>query len=340
MTETTSKKILITGAAGFIGCHLARHLARDPSTHLILLDNFSRGQLDEDFQALLKFSNVTAEDYGCDFLKWIEPVDEIYHLAATNGTGRFYKTPADVLVNNLDSMIQALEYARKSRATRTRDTRILFTSSNEAYAGAINLLNERGYAGDSWIPTPEDIPLAIDDPSNPRWSYGGSKLAGELLVHAYAKQHGVPAVIVRPHNFYGPRAGTEHVIPQMLQRAAVDKEDPFRVFGASETRSFCYIEDAVAAMVGAMTRASAEAVPTYHIGTTDEISMRDLAVKITKLVGHDPTWGLLDKPGLPGSVARRCPSIDKIEREIGWRPTTSLDAGLAETFRWYHRSPA
>ncbi len=337
---TTKKRILITGAAGFIGCHLARALANGEN-EVVLLDDYSRGKDDDEFKALVKRPGVLFEDQNCGFLKWIQPADEIYHLAAVNGTDRFYETPAQVLVNNLDSTIQALEYARKSRLTRvrfkegghidrtTRATRILFTSSNEAYAGAVAKF------GSAIVPTAEDVPLVIDDPSNPRWSYGGSKLAGELLVHAYAKQYGIPAVIVRPHNFYGPRAGTEHVIPQMIQRA-VDKEDPFRVPGSNETRSFCYIDDAVTALIGAMAKASADPVPTYHIGTSDEISMWDLADKILAVVGHTPDHGKLAAAGRVGSVARRCPDIAKIGREIGWRPTTSLDAGLAATFAWYH----
>ena len=97
------------------------------------------------------------------------------------------------------------------------------------------------------IPTPENVPLVISDTYNPRWSYAGTKLIGEQFVIHYAAKYGLRALIIRPHNFYGPRSGSEHVIPEFCAR--IEKRvDPFPIYGADNMRTFCFIDDAVRAM--------------------------------------------------------------------------------------------
>lgn len=317
------RKVLVTGACGFIGAHLVRRLARDPDCDIVMLDNMSRGDRDAEIEALLDFANV---DLVCRNLRNVEMVgdfDEIYHLAATNGTRRFYEEPYEVISNNIALTAKVIELAREMEPL----PRVLFTSSNEAYAGGLEAF------GQLPIPTPERVPLVVSDPYNPRWSYGASKLAGEVMMIAAAKQYGIPVVIARPHNFYGPRAGTEHVIPGLI-RKILRKDDPITVPGSDETRSFCYITDAVEALVQLMPMASIDA-PTYHVGSTEEITIRHLAKMLLEVTGYEPIGGLECVPGLPGSVLRRCPDVSKIWTEIGWDASTPLKVGLAETVRWY-----
>lgn len=323
------KKILITGGAGFIGFHMAKHLLSNDDNQLTLIDNLQRGKMDADFMTLLANKRVTFLEadltdqafYGTlptDF-------DHVYHFAAVNGTKLFYKIPEEVLRVNVLSLIYMLEWLRSI----DRKPAFCFTSSNEAYAGGLGSFNQLP------LPTPERVPLVISDTYNPRWSYAGSKLIGEQFVIFYAQAYQIPAVIVRPHNFYGPRAGFDHVLPEWSQKI-IKQTDPFVIYGPEETRTFCYITDAVEAMRLLMDSKIVyhHPIETVHIGNTDEISMRDLAEKMFALNGWRPK-NIIVEPSPVGSVKRRLGDIRKIKELIGWEPVTPLAEGLLKTFEWY-----
>lgn len=332
------KQVLITGAAGFIGYHLARTLAAQSDTKVVLVDNLQRGGgFDAELQELMLLPNILFLGYDLtERLSWhmLEQVscglhdgfDEVYHLAAVNGTKHFYARPHDVLRTNTLTLIHALDWI----ATLKKKPRLLFTSSNEAYAGALSAF------GQLPIPTPEDVPLVVDNPYNARWSYGGTKLIGEQFVIHYAAAHQIPSVIVRPHNFYGPRAGYDHVIPELIERI-VAQHDPFRLVGHRETRSFCYIDDAIDAMIRAMTHAT-PAAPTLHIGSEVETQIGDLAGHLFKIGGWSPAQLAYDA-SLKGSVSRRLADTTRIHELTGWIATTPLEVGLRKTFDWYRAHP-
>lgn len=310
------EKVLITGGAGFIGFHLASHLSKKAS--VTICDNLSRGKEDSDLNELLDESNV--DFVKCDLTKTdeldkLEKYDYVYHLAAVQGTKNFYEKPHVVLRTNLLSTINLLDWY-----TENKGRKILFSSSSEAYAGTITK-----FAGK--IPTPEGIPLSIDDIFNPRWSYGGSKIAGELLFANYARAHGFDMSIIRYHNVYGPRMGEDHVVPQFIRRALA-KEDPFKIYGGKETRAFCYIDDAIRATELVMK--SSERM--VHIGNDEEIMITDLAKKILEITGFRPTIDVQKAP--EGSVSRRCPDITLL-RKLGFSPSTKLKDGLKKTIDWY-----
>lgn len=327
------KKILVTGGAGFIGCHLARHLLKEENVRLTLMDNLQRGRMDDDLRELLADKRVSFVEADLTDPAVYDGLDadfrHVYHLAAVNGTKWFYEMPEEVLRINTLSLVYILEWIKNLK----NKPKLCFTSSNEAYAGALASFNQLP------IPTPENVPLVISDTYNPRWTYAATKLVGELFVIHYAKTHNFPAVIVRPHNFYGPRAGYDHVIPELCLRAE-RREEPFAVYGADETRTFCYITDAVEAMRMLMDSPSTDAQPieTAHIGNTDEINMLDLAKKVFKVAGWEPKE-LEFKPSPPGSVKRRLADISKIKKMIGWEPKVNLEEGLKATFEWYKNHP-
>jgi nucleoside-diphosphate-sugar epimerase len=329
------KKILITGGAGFIGSHLARHLTADPENILILTDNLQRGRMDADFTSLLETEKDRITFIQADLTDkaawdlFDKDIDHLYHLAAINGTKHFYTIPHEVLRINVLTLMHALDWA----GTLPKKPKVLFTSSNEAYAGGLSAFDQLP------IPTPENVPLVIEDVYNPRWTYASTKLIGEQFVIWYAKHYGYPAVIVRPHNFYGPRAGYDHVIPEFSERI-MKRTEPFEIFGSDDTRTFCYITDAVRAMQMIMDHPVTDGgeVHTFHIGDREELTIRELADKLFGIADWKPSdINIHASPA--GSVKRRLADIGKINSLIDWEPEIKLDQGLKLTYEWYVKNP-
>lgn len=318
-------KTLITGGAGFIGFALAKSLS-DQEHEVTILDNFDRGKEDQEFQELVSRKNVhfiktdLTDPHCMDQVK--EEFDYIYHLAMINGTENFYNIPDKVLKVGILGTLHILDWFIKQKKGK-----LLFSSSSETYAGSANLL------GDKFpIPTPEEIPLVVDDPSNVRWSYGASKLLSEVAIHSYAKAHNMKNwSIIRYHNIYGPRMGFEHVIPQFIERV-VKKEKPFKIFGGQETRTFCYIDDGIMATQMVMESNETNG-KTIHIGRDDgEIKIIDLAKELMNVANINSEFDIYPAP--KGSVMRRCPNINKL-KSLGYKPKVSLTEGLKKSYNWY-----
>jgi len=324
-------KVLITGGAGFIGYHLAKHLAARGHA-ITLADNLFRGRRDTDLEALLELQKVTLIEADLtDRGAWStlgSGYDTVYHLASINGTKLFYEMPHEVLRVGVLSTIHALEWFRSENGSA--DAKILYTSSNEAYGGALEAY------GKLPIPTPENVPLIVADTYNPRWSYAGQKLIGELFFIHYAKAYNLRMSIVRPHNFYGPRAGYNHVIPEVIARVSAH-EEPFAIFGANETRSFCYIDDAVEAIQAVMESKTTDG-GTYHIGTAQETSIQDLVEDIFSIMQWHPK-NIAIQASPEGSVNRRLADVSKIKRDTDWEAKTGLAEGLKRTIEWYRKNP-
>jgi nucleoside-diphosphate-sugar epimerase len=183
------------------------------------------------------------------------------------------------------------------------------------------------------IPTPESVPLGLPDLKHPRTSYMLSKIYGEALCHS----SGLPFTLVRPHNFYGPRMGLSHVVPELLKRAYAAKDgDSLDVFSVEHRRTFCFIEDAVTMLELA---ASSERClgETLNLGAeSPEVTIGELSQKVIDTVGRKLT--IVPKPATPGSPARRCPDMTKTAELTGYRSRVTLEEGLARTFDWYRRN--
>lgn len=318
-------RVLVTGAAGFLGFHLARALAARAGVSLVCVDNFVRGEDDGAYRALGELPNVELVriDLADPAAVATLPADiaYVYHLAALNGTQNFYERPLDVIrACTLPTIHLADHFGRQATPLK----RFVYAGTSEAYASTVSRFG--------WpVPTAEDVPLGIDDVTNPRWSYAGSKMHGEIVTAQAGRSLGFPFTIIRYHNAYGPRMGDKHVVPDFLERM---RHGRYELFGHADTRSFLYVDDAVrATMMVAETGACADEI--VNIGGADEITMHELGRRMMAGEGVDADIVLHDSPA--GSVKRRAPDVSKLQRLTGFAARVPLDRGLAATADFYLR---
>jgi UDP-glucuronate decarboxylase len=321
-------KALVTGGAGFIGFHLSKYLL-ERDYEVTICDNLSRGRMDKDLEDLVvkkHLSFVKADLTDQSHLPRLEnDYDLVYHLAAINGTSNFYKIPYEVLRVNVLSLLNVLEWIKDADCNR-----LVWLSSSETYGGLAGVL-------DFPVPTAENVAVGISDVFNARFSYAASKIAGELLCINYARAHELKVSIVRPHNIYGPRMGYDHVVPQFIMRI-MEKENPFKIRGSENTRSFCYVDDCVEA-IRLIAESAVTDVQIFNVGNDkQEITMANLASKMFDLFGFHPKVEVYPAPD--GSVARRCPDIGKIRHLLSYEPRVDLEDGLQKTYLWYSANPS
>jgi nucleoside-diphosphate-sugar epimerase len=319
----TARRILVTGGSGFIGAALVAALVKAGHRVRVLDDN-SRGsprrltQIEKEIEFIVgDIRNAAAVERAA------AGIDEVHHLAFINGTEFFYTQPELVLDVGVRGIVNIIDSCRKYGIGT-----LVLASSSEVYQTPPK------------IPTDERAPLTIPDPLNPRYSYGGGKLISELMAINFGRKCFERVLIFRPHNVYGPDMGWEHVIPQFALRLdAAAKAQPsgtlqFEIHGTGkETRSFCFIDDLVA---GVMTmRKKGEHLGIYHVGSTEEVTIAELARRIAGIAGREIKL-VAGKPAA-GGTARRCPDISKLGK-LGYKPRVRLSDGLKPTLDWYWRN--
>lgn len=316
-------RYLVTGGAGFIGSSLVRKLL--VAGHEVrVLDDMSRGQPNRLHG--LPVQIVTADVRDPEMTAYaMQGCDRVAHLAYMQGTQTFYANPRTVLDVALRGMLAVLDACQQ---TGCGD--LLLVSSSEAYQVA------------PVVPTPETVPLSVPDPLNARYSYGGGKIACELLVLAWQREGILDrAVIARPHNIYGPDMGREHVIPEFcLRMGRLAAEQPegiidFPIQGTGqETRSFCFIDDCTDQLMLLMERAI---TGIWNVGTMDEHTIDDVAHAVAAGYGRE----IKVVPGkLPqGSPPRRLPALAKLRGLVGSHlAVTPWEHGLSATVAWYREN--
>jgi nucleoside-diphosphate-sugar epimerase len=313
-------RILVTGGSGFIGSGLVKALLHADCSVRVLDDN-SRGHARRlaDVAKDIEFIAGDIRDAAAVEAA-ARSMDEVHHLAFVNGTEFFYNAPDLVLDVGVRGMINVIDACRKQNVGT-----LVLASSSEVYQTPPK------------IPTAEDVALVVPDVQNPRYSYGAGKLISEVMAINFGHKYFERVLIFRPHNVYGPDMGFEHVIPQLaLRLQAAGKRQPsgqlrFEILGTGqETRSFCFIDDLVAGVMA--MRAKGEHLGIYHVGTSEETSIADLARRIAACAGRDIE--LVPGAAQPGGTMRRCPDISKLAK-LGYKPRVPLAQGLPPTLDWY-----
>lgn len=320
-------RILVTGAAGFLGFYIARRLAAEPGNSIVCVDSFVRGRRDvlyRDLTGRPNVSHVTADLSDPTAVAALpDDIDVIFHMAALNGTQNFYERPFEVVrACTLPTMHLIEKYGPLGRLQRW-----LYAGTSEAYASTVTRFG--------WeVPTGEEAPLSFDDIFNARWSYGASKAHGEIATVNGCRHFGVPFTIARFHNAYGPRMGDKHVIPDFLARA---RDGVYELYGHEDTRSFIYAEDAARATI-LLANAEAAAGQVVNVGSEDEMTIRDLGYAIMDAAGLRGEITLHPSP--KGSVKRRAPRIARLKQLTGYAPEWTLADGLKTTAAYYLSSEA
>lgn len=320
----SEKKVLLIGGAGFIGLNITKTLAGKGGYEITIADNFFRGKMDDELSSLVKAHNiqVIAADLtdAAAFEQLGGGYDYVYMLASVVGVEYTTKIPNELIRINSLLILNTLEWLKTSQCKK-----VLFTSTSECYAGTIEAF---GYE----VPTPETVPLCIEDIKHPRFTYAVTKMLGESGFMQYAQVFGFDCTIVRYHNVYGPRMGFKHVIPQVVKRF-LEGETPFKVYGFEQTRAFNYITDAVAGTIAAMENPDANG-EIFHIGDMRaEITIETLVHYIGEILEFSGEYA---RQGIhSGSVSRRCPDTSKATEILGYKPQTLWQDGVKQTVDWY-----
>jgi UDP-glucose 4-epimerase len=319
-------RVLITGGAGFIGSHLAEALL-ELGHHVTVIDDLSTGRF-ENIQEIVErwpgggghpsfrfaIDSITNE-VVLDRLA--SECDVIFHLAAAVGVKLIVENPVHTIETNVMGTEAVLKTALRYRA------KVLITSSSEVYGKGNNL------------PFREDDDVVLGPTSRSRWSYAASKMVDEFLALAYYRGKGLPVVIVRLFNTIGPRQTGQYgmVVPRFVQQAL--RGENLTVYGdGRQSRCFLHVRDAVVALI-ALAECPEAVGEVFNVGTTDEISILDIARKILELTGADRNriiYVSYDQAYTTGfeDMRQRVPEISKIRRYTGWEPRCSLEEILQD----------
>ena len=309
------KRVLITGAAGFLGSHLCERFLKE-GCHVIAMDNLITGDL-KNIEHLFKLKEF--EFYHHDVSKYIHvpgELDYIMHFASPASPIDYLKIPIQTL------KVGSLGTHNCLGLAKAKGARMLIASTSEVY-------------GDPMVhPQTEDYWGNVN-PIGPRGVYDEAKRFQEAITMAYHRYHGVETRIVRIFNTYGPRMRLNdgRVLPAFIGQAL--RGEDLTVFGdGSQTRSFCYVDDLVEGIWRLLQSDYAEPV---NIGNPDEISIADFAEEIIKLTGTDQKVIYKELP--VDDPMQRQPNIDKAKAILNWEPQVNRAEGLKVTYEYFKSLP-
>ena len=306
-----SKRVLVTGGAGFIGSHLCERLLNQ-GDQVLCVDNFYSSTR-ENVAHLLPHPNFELMRHDITFPLFVE-VDQIYHLACPASPIHYQRDPVQTTKTAVHGSINMLGLAKRTKA------RVLLTSTSEVY-------------GDPAVhPQTEDYWGNVN-PIGPRACYDEGKRAAETLFFDYWRQHNLEIKVVRLFNTYGPRMHPQdgRVVSNFVMAALTN--NPITLYGdGSQTRSFCYIDDLVNGLL-AMMESDVEVTGPINLGNPGEFTVKELAEKIIEKIPTTSTMEFLPLP--QDDPVRRQPDITRAKTQLGWEPLIALDQGLDKTIDYF-----
>ncbi len=340
--EFAPATVMITGAAGFIGGTLVRWLlANNPDVRVVTYDALTyAGNLDslagvfathsahgdgrhffvkadicdaESFSAVL---DGRGRETGTN--RPIPPADAIIHLAAESHVDRSIMGPAAFITTNVVGTQVILESVRRSLDTAPRPFRMLHVGTDEVY-GDLEL---------------GDAPWTEEEPLKPSSPYAASKASADLLIGAWRRTFGLPLLLTRCGNNYGPYHFPEKLIPLVITRAMAGSSIP--VYGdGMQVRDWIHAEDHARALWAVLTRG--ELGRTYHVSAGEQKSNRDVITSILQQLGQ-PESLMTRVTDRLGHDRRYALDNGRITSELGWQPAIRWDEGIAQTVRWYQEN--
>jgi UDP-glucose 4-epimerase len=311
MAELRDSRVLVTGAAGFIGSHLTRRLVAAGADVHALTDEVSAiyptRLLDLRGKITLHEGNIADRTAMEAVAKGVRP-SVIFHLAAYTHVGKSWYRVDECIQSNIQgtvNLLLALENVGYER--------FIYTGTSEIYGGI-------------------DVPFREDASVNPISPYAVSKYAGERFCRMYQQGLEWPIVLVRPFNAYGPAQSPDRVIPETIVRGLRKQE--LRLTTGTQTREFNYVEDIAEAYELLATTPDIEG-ELFNIGGGDEVTVRGVVETILELLGNpiEPKFGALEHR--PNEIWRMYCDATKARERLGWAPCHSLRDGLTKTIEWY-----
>lgn len=316
-------RVLITGGAGFIGSHLADRLLAS-GHHVWAVDDLSTGSMNN----IAHLRNHPRWHFVAESImnvplvaEMVDECDVIFHLAAAVGVRLIVESPANTIKTNIRGAEIVLELAAKKKKL------VVIASTSEVYGKSEK------------VPFREEDDLLIGAPVKGRWSYACSKAIDEFLSLAYWKERRLPVIILRFFNVVGPRQTGRYgmVLPNFVRQAL--SNEPVTIFGdGTQTRCFAYVEDVTEALEKLVSKEAAIG-QIFNLGSDEEISIEDLAQRVRRITGstskivHIP-YAKAYEEGFE-DMLRRVPSLEKINKWIGYRPKTPIDQTIEKVAIYY-----
>jgi UDP-glucuronate decarboxylase len=307
------KRVLVTGGAGFLGSHLCERLLE--SGHDVLcVDNFFTSSR-RNVEHLLGHKRMELLRHDITFPLYVE-VDEIYNLACPASPVHYQFDPVQTTKTSVIGAINMLGLAKRLKI------KVLQASTSEVYGDP------------SMHPQPEDYWGHVN-PIGFRSCYDEGKRCAETLFFDYRRQHNMPIKVVRIFNTYGPRMHPNdgRVVSNFVVQAL--KGENITIYGdGGQSRSFCYVDDLVEAILR-MMETSSEITGPINIGNPEEFTIRELAELVIELTGTKAKTIFAPLPS--DDPRQRRPDISRAKNQLGWEPTTQLRAGLVKTIAYFDR---
>ena len=311
MKEKHYRRVLVTGGAGFLGSHLCRRLLND-GHDVLCVDNFYTGSKDN-IADLLGNARFELLRHDITFPLYVE-VDDIYNLACPASPVHYQFDPVQTTKTCVHGSINMLGLAKRVKA------RILQASTSEVYGDPVQHPQTEAYWGHV-------------NPTGIRSCYDEGKRCAETLFSDYRRQYGLRVKIARIFNTYGPNMHPDdgRVVSNFIMQALAGQ--PITLYGdGAQTRSFCYVDDLIDALVRLMNSPDDVNGP-INLGNPHELSMRDMAQRILAITGSNSELCLRPLPA--DDPVRRCPDISMAAHLLQWQPRVDVDQGLRQTVRYF-----